>query len=148
VETAYLRTGVSAKVGRFELFGAGRYTAPHVEETVLSDSAHTERTRMEAVTLDAGSCVPFGERITLSTCASAKLGLTRTRHEARTGATYSAWSDEASPWLGAAVSALFAYRQSWLEPVAEVEAAVVALGRAEGASLLALRAGAGAAVSF
>ena len=129
-----------------ELGGAVRYAPPTTNETVESGSAETVQRDFGAMELRA--CVGTRDRFRLSACTGAEVGALRVVRRLRTDDGTDSDVDSVTPRLSGTLAALLAHRGGVIEPELELGGAAVALGRETGASWLAIRVAAGAAVAF
>ena len=129
-----------------ELGGAVRYAPPTTNETV--ESGFTESVRRDFGAMELRACVGTREHFRLSACAGAELGAVRVVRRLRTEDGADQDEDSVTPRLSGTLAGLFALRGGAVEPELELGGAAVAFGKEAGASWLAIRVAAGAAVAF
>lgn len=144
--TAVVAAGVSRSFSELELRGSVRYGLPVVTETV--ETGFTESMRSDFGALDLVACYGVGASFRASACAGAEASAVRTTRRLETRDGTDVDEDAVAPRLSGTLGALFSHRGGLIEPEIELAAAAVAVGRDEGASWLALRVTAGAAVEF
>ena len=144
--TAIVSAGVSRSLSALEVRGFVRYGLPTATETV--ETEFTESVRSDFGAVDLAGCYGVGASFRASACAGAEAGAVRTRRRFETREGTDVDEDAVSPRLSGTLGALFAHRGGIVEPEVELEAAAVVVGREEGASWLAVRVLAGAAVEF
>jgi hypothetical protein len=145
VPTLTVAAGVSRSFSALELSGVVRYGLPTVSDNVEGGVSESVRRDFGAVELRA--CYGVGARVHVAACGGGEVGVVRASRRV-SGSGVDVDEDEVSPRLSGVVAAQFSHRGGAIHPELELSGAAVALGRQPGASVLALRVAAGAAVEF
>jgi hypothetical protein len=144
--TLLASAGISRSFSFVEVEGHVRYGFPVSDERVETGS--TESLRYDFAAADVRACYGAGEAFRVSACAGGEFAAVRVRHQLEAENGIDIDEDSVTPRLSAELGALFSRRGGVVEPEVELSGVAVALGRAKGASVLALRATLGAAVTF
>jgi hypothetical protein len=120
---------------------------------LLTEDERVETGFSESVRRDFGAiglsvCYGLGANFRFSACGGGELGVLRVGRRIEVDGALTGNQDELSPRMSGVLGALFSVRRGRLRPELELSGAVLALGRRQGASPVALRAAAGASLVF
>jgi hypothetical protein len=144
--TAVVRAGIAHAWPALELRGALIYG-------LLTQNERVESGWRDDVQRDFGAaavslCRGFGASVRLTGCAGGEVGLVRTLRRLQLDGVQTLDEDELSPRISGVLAAILSAPRGRIRPELEVAGSALAFGRREGASAVAFRAAAGAAVDF
>lgn len=144
--TAVIRAGIAHGWPALELRGTLSYG-------LLTENEREEGGWRDAIQRDFGAaaaslCRGFGASVRLTGCAGGEVGLVRTLRRLELDGVQTLDEDELSPRFSGVLAAVLSAPRGRIRPELEVAGAALAFGRREGASAVAFRAAAGAAVDF
>jgi hypothetical protein len=144
--TAFLSAGFTEWLSAIALRGSLRYGLPTADERV--EEGFDESVRRDYGALGLSACYGVGRSVQLLACAGGELSVLRTAQRLEIEGTTSLDEEELSTRLSGVIGAVLSRRQGWLQPEIELAGSALALGRRNGAGPIAIRAAAGAAVTF
>jgi hypothetical protein len=144
--TAVIRAGVARAWPALELRGALSYG-------LLIENERVESGFRDAVQRDFGAtslslCRGFGTSVRLTGCAGGEVGVVRTLRRLELDGLQTLDEDELSPRFSGLLAAVLSAPRGRIRPELEIAGSALAVGRREGASAVAFRAAAGAALDF
>jgi hypothetical protein len=142
----FVALGLGYSWSRIEVRSSLRYGLLTQDERV--ETGFRESVQRDFGAMGASVCYGVGANFRFSACTGGELGVVRVEREIEVDGAARRDQHELSPRLSGVFGGILSARHGRLRPELELSGSVLALGRREGASLVALRAAAGAAVDF
>jgi hypothetical protein len=144
--SAFLAGGVTHSLSVIDLRGSLRYGLPTEDEQV--EAGFDQSVRRDYGAMGLSACYGVGVGVRLLACAGGELSLVRLAQRVEIEGRSNLEQDEVFARVSGVLGAVLSRRRGWLQPELELAGSAVAVGRRTGAAPIALRAAAGAAVSF
>jgi hypothetical protein len=142
----FVAGSVTHSWSNFDLSSSLRYGLPTEDERVETELHENVQRDFGAVGVSV--CSGVGAILRFSACTGGEFGLLRVARRLAVDGAPTRDQHQLLPRLSAVILAIVSVRRGRLRPELEFSGSVLAFGRKEGASLVALRAAAGAAVDF